>query len=166
MDFFIKGKNVLKNNEVLFTLWLQIPIYGKFFSLHCQYTLPVIDQNHFEYPPHLRSDYGQKYLYISYGNRFQIQPSEIAPMLQTCQGRNSWIQPRIKLLILMQNKFFCTQSFDIFIVHVRKNKMNIMWNWIKVHQKQEEIENALVFIFFFSWYSFRYDWFNTRINSM
>lgn len=117
-------------------------------------------------PPHLRSDYGQKYLYISYGNRFQIQPSEIAPMLQTCQGRNSWIQPRIKLLILMQNKFFCTQSFDIFIVHVRKNKMNIMWNWIKVHQKQEEIENALVFIFFFSWYSFKYDWFNTSINSM
>lgn len=34
----------------MFTLWLQIPIYGKFFSLHCQYTLPVIDQNHFEYP--------------------------------------------------------------------------------------------------------------------
>lgn len=22
-----------------------------FFSLHCQYTLPVIDQNHFELPP-------------------------------------------------------------------------------------------------------------------
>lgn len=52
----------------------------------------------------------------------------------------------------MQNKFFCTQSVDISIVHVRKNKMNIVWNWIKVHQKQEEIENALVFIFFFSWY--------------
>lgn len=24
-----------------------------FFSLHCQYTLPVIDQNHFELPPPL-----------------------------------------------------------------------------------------------------------------
>lgn len=82
--FFIKGKNVLKNDEVLFTLWLQISIYGKyFFLLQCQYTMPVIDQNHFEYPPPhsiFQSDYGRAYLYIFYWNRFQIQPSEIAPM--------------------------------------------------------------------------------------